>query len=66
MKINKGHLIAAVEAGSAAEELEIEAGDRPPRKGTPAAPAASRPEAGEYDRMRDYMNKLNGGGNHGP
>ena len=44
---------------------EIEAGDRPPRKGTPAAPAASRPEAGEYDRMRDYMNKLNGGGNHG-
>ena len=28
MKKNKGHLIAAVEAGSAAEELEIEAGDR--------------------------------------
>ena len=28
MKKNKGHLIAAVEAGSPAEELEIEAGDR--------------------------------------
>ncbi len=45
---------------------EIEAGDRPPRRGrTPADPAAARPEAGEYDRMRDYMNKLNGGGEHG-
>ncbi len=45
---------------------EIEAGDRPPRRGSPAGKdAAARPEAGEYDRMQDYMNKLNGGGAHG-
>ncbi len=45
---------------------EIEAGDRPPRRGGPPGEAsAARPEAGEYDRMQDYMKKLNGGGAHG-
>ncbi len=45
---------------------EIEAGDRPPRRGGPQGETApARPEAGEYDRMQDYMKKLNGGGAHG-
>ncbi len=45
---------------------EIEAGDRPPRRGGPQGETApARPEAGEDDRMQDYMKKLNGGGAHG-
>jgi DnaD/phage-associated family protein len=44
---------------------EIEAGDRPPRqaKGGGSAPAGPTPE--EYERMQRYLNKLNGGGDHG-
>jgi len=47
---------------------EIEAGDKPPKSGKkPSAEKKTRtgPDASEYDRMQDYLNRLNGGGNDG-
>jgi len=45
---------------------EIEKGDRvPQRQATVQKEKKEKPAAAEYDRMRDYMKKLNGGGDRG-
>ncbi len=46
---------------------EIRAGDAPPRmkSAAPGSREQGKPAAAEYDRMRDYMKKLEGGGDHG-
>lgn len=44
---------------------EIEAGDRPPRQAKGGAKAPAGPTTEEYERMQRYLNKLNGGGDHG-
>ena len=46
---------------------EIQAGDAPPRRREPKASrtGSAMPTASDYDRMREFLKKLDGGENHG-